>query len=43
MQESVHILCAGALALVLEGQEAVGQLMDPERLRLTLQLVRWRT
>ena len=39
MQESVHNLCTGALAPVLEGQEAVGQLMDPGRQQLTLQLV----
>ena len=41
--ESVHNLCSGALAIVLEGQQVFVQQMDPGRLQLTLQLVRKRT
>eukprot|EP00891_Asterochloris_glomerata_P003492 jgi/Astpho2/3492/Aster-08127 len=41
--ESVHILCSGTLAIVLEGQQVFVQQMDPGRLQLTLQLVRKRT
>lgn len=37
--ESVHNLCSGALALVLEGEEVFAQQMEL-RLQLTLKLVR---
>ena len=40
--ESVHNLCSGALAMVLEGQEVFAQQIDPGRLQHTLQLVRRR-
>ena len=40
--ESVHNLCSGTLAMVLDGQEVFAQQIDPGRLQHTLQLVKRR-